>query len=86
MFADRRVGGYGLVLSWLGPAFRGGRPIAESLALFADKLAVANFAHDTIGPAAFLARAEVRLFDGQTELPSSRLTVADGGAPVAEPC
>ena len=60
--------------------------IAESLALFADKLAVAHFSHDSIGPAAFLARAEVRVFDGQSEVPPPRLIVADDGTPVAEPC
>jgi hypothetical protein len=86
VFADPRVGGYGLVLSWVGPTSLAGRPVAESLALFADKLTTANFVHETIGPAAFLARAEVRLFDGETEVPASRLVVTDDGAPTAEPC
>src|SRR5262245_33609717 len=59
VFADARVGGYGLILTWIGPAQRGGRLVGESLAVFAEKVAVANFALDTIGPAAFLSRAEV---------------------------
>lgn len=85
VFADPRVGGYGLVLSWLGPITVAGRPVAESLAVFADKLAAANFAHDTIGPAAFLARAEVRVFDGQTELQAPRIPIDDSADLVAPP-
>jgi hypothetical protein len=86
VFADARVGGYGLVISWLGPTSRGGRTVAESLVLFADKLAAANFAHETIGPATFLARASLRVFDGQTEIDGPRLAVTDDGASGEEPC
>lgn len=82
VFTDPRVGGYGLILTWLSPAQRGGRLVGESLAVFADKLAVANFVHETIGAATFLARADVRAFDGQTELASPGLVVDDdAGAP-----
>jgi hypothetical protein len=77
VFTDPRVGGYGLILTWLSPAQRGGRLVGESLAVFADKLAVANFVHETIGAATFLARADVRAFDGQTELTSPSLAVDD---------
>jgi hypothetical protein len=86
VFADGRVGGYGLVLSWLGPTSRAGRTVAESLILFADKLATANFVHETIGPATFLARATVRIFDGQTEVGGAPLAVADDGTPAEQPC
>jgi len=86
VFADSRVGGYSLVLTWLGPTERGGRLVGESLAVFADKLATANFVHDTIGPATFLARAEVRAFDGETELPPPALVLDDGAAPAGLPC
>jgi hypothetical protein len=77
VFADARVGGYGLILTWVGPTQRDGRVVGESLAVFADKLAVANFALDTIGPAAFLSRAAVRAFDGETELPVPSLGLDD---------
>src|SRR5262245_45768026 len=77
VFADARVGGYGLILTWIGPTQRSGRVVGESLAVFADKLAAANFALDTIGPTAFLARAEVRAFDGETELPVPSLGLDD---------
>jgi hypothetical protein len=80
VFADPRVGGYGLVLTWLSPTQRGGRLVGESLAVFADKLAVANFVHETIGAATFLGRAEVRAFDGQTEVTAPRLVVDDDDA------
>ena len=79
VFADSRVGGYGLILTWLSPATRDGRVVGESLSVFADKLAVANFVHETIGATAFLGRAEVRAFDGQTEVATPTLTVADDG-------
>jgi hypothetical protein len=76
VFADPRVGGYGIVLTWLRPAPRGeGALVGESLAVFVDKLAAANFVHETIGPATFLARAEVRTFDGQTEVGAPRLAI-----------
>jgi hypothetical protein len=84
VFADSRVGGYGLVLTWLSPATRSGRLVGESLSVFADKLAVANFVHETIGATTFLGRAELRAFDGQTEVGSPTLTVGDdGGGPRA---
>jgi hypothetical protein len=82
VFADPRVGGYGLILTWLSPTTRGGRVVGESLSVFADKLAVSNFVHETIGATTFLGRAEMRAFDGQTEVASPTLTVADdGGGP-----
>jgi hypothetical protein len=87
VFADARVGGYGLILTWIGPAQRDGRVVGESLAVFSDKLAAANFVLDTIGPAAFLSRAEVRAFDGETELPVPSLGLDDATpARVATAC
>ncbi len=87
VFADPRVGGYGLILTWVGPTQRGGRLVGESLAVFADKLAVANFVHETIGPAAFLSRTEVRAFDGETELPAPSLGLDDAApTPAATAC
>ncbi|MGH7322097.1 MAG: hypothetical protein ACRELA_21080 [Candidatus Rokuibacteriota bacterium] len=85
VFADARVGGYGLVLTWLGPARREGRLVGESLAVFADKITAANFAHDTIAPTVFLTRSDVRAFDGQTELGSLRVSVEDDGTLVVAP-
>lgn len=86
VFADGRVAGYGLVLTWLGPSQRAGRLVGESLAVFADKLTVANFVHGTIGAATFLGRAGVRAFDGETELPAPALAADDGAAPAALAC
>jgi hypothetical protein len=87
VFADGRVGGYGVILSWLRPApGEGGKLVGESLAVFAGKLAVANFVHETIGPAVFLERAAVRAFDGQTEVGTPRLAVDDARARGATVC
>jgi hypothetical protein len=86
VFTDHRVGGYGIVLTWLGPTPRNGRLVAESVAVFADKLATANFAHETVAPDAFLARAEVRLFDGDIETGSPTLVAGGSAPPVPTPC
>jgi len=83
LFAEPRVGGYALILTWLAPETRGGRLVGESVAVFADKVTVANFVHETIAPAEFLARAHLRAFDGQAELAAPALALADrpSGAP-----
>jgi hypothetical protein len=87
VFADPRVGGYGIILTWPKPApMGGGRLVTESLAVFADKLAVANFAHDTIPASRFVTRADVRAFDGQTELASPRLGLEDDAPAAASAC
>lgn len=87
VFADPRVGGYGLILTWLSPARRDGRLVGESIAVFAGKLATANFAHDTITADVFLSRAEVRGFDGEIEVGPLPLGPQDDGAPaVSETC
>jgi hypothetical protein len=83
VFADSRVGGFGLILTWVGPVPRGGRVVGESLVMFADKLTAANYVFDTIAPSVFLERAGVRIFDGQTEVASARLSV-DDAAPAAD--
>jgi hypothetical protein len=81
VFGDPRVGGYGIILSWIRPGpGDGGKMVGESLAVFADKLAAANFVHETIAPTVFLERAAVRAFDGQTEVGTPRLAVDDGRA------
>jgi hypothetical protein len=77
VFADPRVGGFGLILTWLGPIPRDGRIVGESLVMFADKLTVANYVFDTIAPSVFLERAGVRIFDGQTEVKLTPLSVND---------
>jgi hypothetical protein len=86
VFANTRVGGYGLILTWLSPATRDGRVVGESLSVFADKPMVASFVHEKIGATAFLGRAAVRAFDGQTEVASPTLTVADEGGGAQPSC
>ena len=83
VFADPRVGGFGLILTWVGPMPRDGRVVGESLVMFADKLTVANFVFDTIAPSVFLDGAGVRIFDGQTEVKPAPLSV-DDGAPASD--
>jgi len=83
VFADPRVGGFGLILTWVGPIPRDGRVVGESLVMFADKLTVANYVFDTIAPSVFLERAGIRIFDGQTEVKPGRLSV-DDDAPAAD--
>jgi hypothetical protein len=83
VFADPRVGGFGLILTWVGPMPRDGRVVGESLVMFADKLTVANYVFDTIAPSVFLKRAGVRIFDGQTEVKPAPLSV-DDDAPASD--
>ena len=86
IFADPRVGGYGLILTWLAPARRDGRVVGESVAVFADKVATANFVHDTITVDVFLSRAEVRLFDGDTEAAPRPVGRGDGAVAIDPTC
>jgi hypothetical protein len=87
VFGDSRVSGYGLILSWFRPTTGDrGKMVGESLAVFSDKLDAANFVHETIAPAVFLERAEVRAFDGQTEVGAPRLAVDDARARFATAC
>jgi hypothetical protein len=86
ILTDDRVGGYGLILSWLGPGSQSGRPIAESLVMFTDKVTAANFALDTIAAPTFLERAELRLFEGRSELAGARPTMGDEEPPVRGSC
>jgi hypothetical protein len=87
VFGDPRVGGYGVILTWLRPVpSGGGKVVGESLAVFTDKVTAANFVHETIDPATFLGRAEVRGFDGQMEVGVPRLIVAEERAGVRPAC
>lgn len=88
VFADSRVRGYGLILTWFPKGKKvGGAPVGESLVLFADKLAVVELENGTLLPTGFLARAQVRLFDGRTEVSLRRLTVSDvEAAPAFDDC
>lgn len=69
--ADPRVGGYLLVLTWVGsaPAGGGGRVIAESLIVRAEKPAAAAFVAGSLPESEFLDGLSFRLFDGETERP-----------------
>jgi hypothetical protein len=74
--ADSRVGGYGLVLTWIKlPA--ADPPIGETLVVFVPKSAVEPFVGGTTSIPALLAQARIRAFDGQTEVMSPRLEFRD---------
>ena len=68
---DPRVGGYILVLTWVGSAETGGggRVIAESLVVRAAKPAAAAFVAGSLPESDFLSGLSFRLFDGETERP-----------------
>jgi hypothetical protein len=74
--ADARLGGYGLVLTWIRPA-QGDDQVGETLVVFADNTGVAEFTGGALGARAFLARADVRLFDGQSERTGVQVPVDD---------
>ena len=79
--ADSRVGGYGLILTWLGPRKIKDTPVAESLVVFSRKDEVIAFAGGQTEAPTFLAASEVRAFDGQTEVPFPPLTVPEVPGP-----
>ena len=74
--ADARLGGYGLVLTWMRPG-QGDDQVGETLVVFADNAGVAEFIGGALGAGAFLARADVRLFDGQTDRTGVQVPVDD---------
>jgi hypothetical protein len=82
--SDARVGGYGLVLTWIKPP-GGDPPIGETLVVFASKSAVEPFVGGATSIAALLAQARIRAFDGQTEVTSPRLEIGDDEIPAPSP-
>jgi hypothetical protein len=81
---DPRVGGYGLVLTWVKP---GGAdpPIGETLVVFLPKAAATPFVNGTATFTELLAQARIRAFDGQTEVKLTGLGIPDGELPVRPP-
>jgi hypothetical protein len=82
--ADARVGGYGLVLTWVKPP-GGDPPIGETLVVFLPKSAVTPFVSGTGTFTELLAQARIRAFDGQTEVKLTRLAIPDRELPVQSP-
>lgn len=74
--ADPRLGGYGLVLTWTwsppGEDQRG-----ETMVVFVDSGTAAGFVGGALGATALLDRADIRLFEGDTERTGVRMTVDD---------
>jgi hypothetical protein len=79
--ADGRVGGYGLILSWVGPRKIKDLPVMESLVVFARKEPASAFAAGDTTLYDFLTAADVRLFDGQEELPFPALAAREASGP-----
>jgi hypothetical protein len=84
--SDARIGGYILVLTWIGPNQLDGRAVGESLVVYADKPATADFVSGALPATEFLARGRVRLFDGQTEVTLPNFAVAAGAPVPASAC
>jgi len=80
--ADARVGGYGLVLTWLKPGPATGAPVAETLVVFAPRAVVVSFVGGQMPLTELLAQSRLRVFDGQTEVPVSTLGIRDQDAAV----
>jgi hypothetical protein len=74
--ADPRLGGYGLVLTWTwsppGEDQRG-----ETLVVFVNGASAAGFVGGGLGATALLERADIRLFEGDTERIGVRILVDD---------
>jgi hypothetical protein len=79
--ADAKVGGYGLVLTWLKPGPTTDAPVGETLVVFMPKESVVSFVGGGATLAELVARSRLRLFDGQTELPLPSLGIQDRDVP-----
>jgi hypothetical protein len=82
--ADARVGGYGLVLTWIKPP-GGDPPIGETLVVFLPKAAVTPFVRGSGTFTDLLSQARIRAFDGQTEVKLTGLAIPGGEMPVQPP-
>ena len=82
--ADSRVGGYGLVLTWVKPP-GGDPPIGETLVTFLAKSAVVPFVSGTATFTELLAQARIRAFDGQTEVKLNGLAFPGREVPTLVP-
>lgn len=79
--ADVGVAGYGVILSWTGPKRIKDQAVMESLIIFSRKGPAVAFAAGQVGLREFMAAADVKLFDGQEELPFPVLTQPDPPGP-----
>lgn len=70
ILADARVGGYIVVLTWVGPTQAEGKTVAETLVVRSAKPAAAEFVAGSLPMSDFVRGLTFRLFDGETELPS----------------
>lgn len=83
--ADGRVGGYGLVLSWLRS--RGDERMGETMVVFVDTASATGFAGGALGARDLLARADIRLFEGDVEKARMPIPVDDAKVrPGADGC
>jgi len=76
--AEPQLAGYSVVLSWQKPdpgTKPGAQPVAETLAVFADKTAVQGFFAREVSPAEFADRAVVAAFDGKSALDRPALEI-----------
>jgi hypothetical protein len=81
---DSRVGGYGIVLTWIKPG-EADPPIGETLVVFLPKAAATPFVGGTGTFTELLMQARIRAFDGQTEVKLTGLAIPDGEVPVPPP-
>jgi hypothetical protein len=84
IYSDARVGGYGLVLTWIKPP-GGDPPIGETLVVFVPKRAVTSFVSGGGTFTDLLSTARIRTFDGQTEVKLGSLPIPEGEVPVQPP-
>jgi hypothetical protein len=84
IYADSRVGGYGLILTWIKPP-GGDPPIGETLVVFLPKRPVTSFVSGSGTFSELLSTARIRTFDGQTEVKLGSLPIPDKEVPAPPP-
>lgn len=73
--SDANLAGFSVVLSWPKPGMSQTQPVSETLALFVDKLSLADFLAKRLPTADFVSRVKLSVFDGRDPVGPMKLDV-----------
>src|SRR5262245_30913449 len=73
--ADANLAGFSVVLSWPKPGLPADKPVSETMALFVDKLSLADFLAKRLPVPEFVSRVKLSVFDGKDPVGPVKLDV-----------
>ncbi len=73
--SDDNVAGFSVALSWPKPGLPATQPVSETIALFVDKVSLAEFLAKRLPTADFVSRAKLSVFDGRDPVGLVKLDV-----------